>query len=326
MHIMIFLQCIIAISGIAAVFILGKVNAGIIILCACTLSILAASVIGYFIQEKRISELIAYLMKVQDNLSLPDLSKCSEGQLGILQSEIYKVVALLNEQTNNTSKQNKYMADMLSDISHQIKTPLAAITIMTDLLDSEGLTEEKRAEYIGNIERQVKRITWLIRNLLTLSQLEAEVLKLKRQRVTAKRLLENACEPFLVMAELKGVALHIKANDEMQLDCDIHWTTEAISNIVKNCIEHTDCGGEVLVSASQNNFALSITISDNGAGISKENLPHIFERFYKADNKASDSVGIGLAMSKQIIMRQNGTITAESEEGKGTRFLVRFYV
>ena len=144
--------------------------------------------------------------------------------------------------------------------------------------------------------------------------------------MTAKRLLENACEPFLVMAELKGVTLHIKANDEMQLDCDIHWTTEAISNIVKNCIEHTDCGGEVLVSASQNNFALSITISDNGAGISKENLPHIFERFYKADNKASDSVGIGLAMSKQIIMRQNGTITAESEEGKGTRFLVRFYV
>ena len=326
MHIMIFLQCIIAISGIAAVFILGKVNAGIIILCVCTLSILAASVIGYFIQEKRISELIDYLMKVQDNLSLPELSKCSEGQLGILQSEIYKVVALLNEQTNNTSKQNKYMAEMLSDISHQIKTPLAAITIMTDLLDSEGLTEEKRAEYIGNIESQVKRITWLIRNLLTLSQLEAEVLKLKRQRVTAKRLLENACEPFLVMAELKGVALHIMANDEMQLDCDIHWTTEAISNIVKNCIEHTDCGGEVLVSASQNNFALSITISDNGVGISKENLPHIFERFYKADNKASDSVGIGLAMSKQIIMRQNGTITAESEEGKGTRFLVRFYV
>lgn len=315
-----------AVLGIAAVFVMGQAGTGIIVLCICMLGILTVSVTGHFIQEKRISELIAYLMKVQDNLSLPELSKCSEGQLGILQSEIYKVVALLNEQTNNTSKQNKYMADMLSDISHQIKTPLAAITIMTDLLDSGGLTEDKRAEYIGNIESQVKRITWLIRNLLTLSQLEAEVLKLKRQRVTAKKLLENACEPFLVMAELKGVALDIKANDEMELDCDIHWTTEAISNIVKNCIEHTDCGGAVLVSASQNNFALTITISDNGAGISKEKLPHIFERFYKADNKAGDSVGIGLAMSKQIIMRQNGTITAESEEGKGTRFLVRFYV
>ncbi|MCM1288216.1 MAG: HAMP domain-containing histidine kinase [Clostridium sp.] len=323
---MIFLQCVMAISGIVAVFVMGNANAGMVILCICTIGILAASIIGHIIQEKRISELIAYLMKVQDNLSLPALSKCSEGQLGILQSEIYKVVALLNEQSNYTSKQNKYMADMLSDISHQIKTPLAAITIMTDLLDSGGLTEEKRAEYIGNIEGQVKRITWLIRNLLTLSQLEAEVLKLKRQMVTAKALLENACEPFLVMAELKGVALHIKAEDEMQFECDIHWTTEAISNIVKNCIEHTDCGGEVHASASQNNFALSITISDNGAGIAKENLPHIFDRFYKADNTASDSVGIGLAMSKQIIMRQNGTITAESEEGKGTRFLVRFYV
>ena len=258
-------------------------------------------------------------------MELPELQKCEEGQFGILQSEIYKLVVLLKEQSQHATRQNVYLADMLSDISHQIKTPLTSITIMTELLENPGLPIEKKEEFISNINQQVDRITWLIKNLLTLSQLEADVLKLKKEKISVNDLLQKACQPFEVMAEVKDVNLDIQATEEIECVCDIHWTVEAVSNIIKNCIEHTPSGGTVAILAEQNNFATNIRISDNGEGISKEHLPHIFERFYKGRNTSSNSVGIGLSMSKQIIMRQNGMVSVTSEEGKGTTFQVKIY-
>lgn len=242
-----------------------------------------------------------------------------------MQSEIYKLVVLLSEQSSTAIRHKEYLARMLSDISHQIKTPLTSITIMTELLENPELSEEKRMEFIEKIDWQVNRITWLIKNLLTLSQLEADMLKLKKEEVTVKELLHKACQPFELMAEIKNIALTVAANEEMKLICDSHWTVEAVSNIVKNCVEHTPPGGSVVVSADQNNFATNIQIADDGEGISRERLSHIFERFYKGDNSSANSVGIGLAMSKQIIMQQNGTIRVTSEVGKGTTFLIKMY-
>ena len=214
---------------------------------------------------------------------------------------------------------------MLSDISHQIKTPLTSITIMTDLLKSPNLDEEKRVEFTDKIDSQVSRITWLIRNLLTLSQLDANMLKLKKQDVPVRELIQKACQPFEILAELKEVELSVSADGNIRLICDAHWTAEAISNIVKNCIEHTQPGGEVCVTVSQNNLATDIFIRDNGEGIAKEHLPYIFDRFYKAGNQSNDSVGIGLAMSRQMIMLQNGTISVSSEEEAGTEFHIKMY-
>lgn len=242
------------------------------------------------------------------------------------ESEIYKLVVLLKEQSGHATRQNVYLADMLSDISHQIKTPLTSITIMTELLENPDLPAEKREEFISKINQQVERITWLIKNLLTLSQLEADVLKLKKEKISVNALIRKACQPFEVMAEVKGVNLVIQTTEEMNCSCDIHWTVEAVSNIIKNCIEHTPAGGKVIIFAEQNNFATNIQISDNGEGIAKEHLPHIFERFYKGANTSSNSVGIGLAMSKQIIMRQNGTVSVTSEKGAGTTFQIKMYV
>lgn len=283
------------------------------------------SVVSYKIQQKQIDHLIMYLMKVQDGLVLPELAGHREGRLGILQSEIYKLVALLSEQSHTATREREYLAKMLSDISHQIKTPLTAITIMTELLENPSLSEEKRTEFIEKIDQQVSRITWLIKNLLTLSQLEADMLKLKKEEITVKELLKRACRPFELMAEVKEIELTALVNEEMKLVCDSHWTVEAFSNIIKNCIEHTACGGKVSISAEQNNFVTHIQIEDNGEGIGKESLSHIFERFYKGDNSSTDSVGIGLAMSKQIIMQQNGSIYVTSELGKGTTFFIKMY-
>jgi len=248
-----------------------------------------------------------------------------EGNLGILHSEIYKLVTQLKERYDGENKQKRYMVDMLSDISHQIKTPLTAITMMTELLKAPELSDEKRLDYVAKIDQQTKRITWFVRNLLTLSQLEADMLELKKEKESLKSILDSIMETFEIMAEVKDIQLTCDVPEEIIITCDRQWTTEAISNIVKNCIEHTPEGGSVSVQAIQHNIATEITITDTGEGISKEHLPYIFKRFYKAPGSSNSSVGIGLSMSKQIIMRQNGNITVESEVGTGSKFVIKLY-
>ena len=281
--------------------------------------------LSYRKREKDTAELISYLMKVQDRLELPEMSRCSEGQFGILQSEIYKLVALLQEQYSNEKKQKKYLADMLSDISHQVKTPMTAITIMNDLLKTPELSEEQRMAYVEKIDGQVDRINWLVRNLLASSQLEADMLERRAEELSAEELLVDVLNPLYVLAEAKGVDLQVEIAPEIQLSCDRKWTAEALSNIVKNCIEHTGKGGEVSVAVRQTNFSTDFAIKDTGEGIAKEHLPYIFDRFYRAPGGGSESVGIGLSMSKQLILRQNGTIEVKSELGVGTEFTVRLY-
>ena len=131
--------------------------------------------------------------------------------------------------------------------------------------------------------------------------------------------------PLYVLAEANGVNLRVETAPEIRLSCDRKWTAEALSNIVKNCIEHTNRDGEVSVTVKQTNFSTDLTVRDTGEGIAKEHLPYIFQRFYRAPGAASDSVGIGLSMSKQLILRQNGTIDVKSELGVGTEFAVRLY-
>ncbi|MEZ3468929.1 MAG: HAMP domain-containing histidine kinase [Schaedlerella sp.] len=314
------------ILGMTAFFVIftgGSRTAFFGLLCCTALCFISAR--AWYRREKQLEELILYLMKLQDHPEIPELPKYSEGQIGVLQSEIYKLVIQNREQSAGAVREKEYLAQMLSDISHQIKTPLTSITIMTDLLKSPNLDEEKRVEFTDKIDSQVSRITWLIRNLLTLSQLDANMLKLKKQDVPVRELIQKACQPFEILAELKEVELSVSADGNIRLICDAHWTAEAISNIVKNCIEHTQPGGEVCVTVSQNNLATDIFIRDNGEGIAKEHLPYIFDRFYKAGNQSNDSVGIGLAMSRQMIMLQNGTISVSSEEEAGTEFHIKMY-
>lgn len=325
----IMIQLIIAVIAIIAgivICILTHSQLGVLITLG--LSMVAMVVVTYIAHKKRenkLADLIIYLMRVQDNLELPAMEGISEGQLGILESEIYKLVTQLKEMYSGEKKQKSYMVDMLSDISHQIKTPLTAITLMTDLLKAPDLSEEKRLDYVAKIDQQTKRITWLIRNLLTLSQLEADMLELKKEKNNLKGMLDGIMETFEIIAEVKDVELSLECPDKVYITCDKQWTTEAISNIVKNCIEHTPSEGSVRIKVEQNNLATEITIADTGEGIDKEHVPYIFKRFYKAPGSSNSSVGIGLSMSKQIIMRQNGNISVESEVGKGSSFIIKLY-
>ncbi len=305
-------------------YISGDIRTAAALIVASVLVTLIVEFISDRKKEKELEDVISLILKLQNSPDLPEL-KSSEGNIGILKSEIYKLVTCLTERAGNASKEKKYLADMLSDISHQIKTPIAAITIMTDLLSQDTLPPDKRREFTENIEKQTNKITWLIKNLLVMSQLEASVIKLKKEHCDCFELINKACEPLLLMAELKNTELITEQNeDKTELVCDASWTSEVISNIVKNCIEHTPENGKINIKINQSNLGTSIVVSDTGPGISKEDLPHIFERFYKGKNSSKDSVGIGLAIARQIMLNQNGNITAENTEN-GCRFTIRFY-
>lgn len=187
------------------------------------------------------------------------------------------------------------------------------------------LSDEQRLDYADKIDKQAKRITWLIRNLLTLAQLQADVLELKKESVYVKDILRDIQDSLEIMAELKGIQLICESDAAICISCDKHWMTEALLNIVKNSVEHTNEGGTVKVQVVQDTIATHIHIVDDGEGIDSKHLPHIFERFYKAGNASANSIGIGLAMAKQIILKQNGTITVASKKGVGTDFYVKLF-
>lgn len=318
-------QLLLFVAAILISLLSGKLHiaCGCFFLC-CVLEI-AVSKLFQRHRERQLEELTTYLMDVQDSLTLPEFQHCREGNLGILESEIYKLIALLNERTDDAIKSRTFLADMLSDISHQLKTPLAGITILADLLKDSELPAEKRIEFAKKINRQADQAAWLIRALLIQSQLDAGVLVLKPSPVSLCELLEEVCLSLWPLAENKGVVLQLQAGEAPHTSCDPRWTVEAISNIVKNCIEHTLAGGSVTLSAQQTNFAATILITDTGEGIAAQDIPQLFQRFHRVGNASADSVGIGLSLAKQIITLQNGDITVESTPGEGTRFQIRIY-
>ena len=296
-----------------------------IVLGVCIALLLAERAFSRMLLRKRIQKLTDYISAVQDDLTLPDMDSAKEGELGILHSEIYKVVALLREQYSAEKKQKQYMADMLADISHQLKTPLTAIQLMTELLEAPELSTENRLEYAEKIDSQLARISWLIRSLLTLSQLEAGVLTMKKEKVLLTDITETVTDSLGVMAELRGVSLETDIPEDAAVTGDRHWLTESVMNIVKNCIEHTAEGGWVRLRAESNNMATRIFITDNGSGIDRKDLPYIFDRFYKAENASVQSIGIGLALARQIICSHDGSVEVKSEKGRGTEFTVCLY-
>lgn len=165
---------------------------------------------------------------------------------------------------------------------------------------------------------------WLITNLLKLSKLDAGTVDFKYEEFSVKNSLEQSIKPFLLAMDLKGIS-YVDCAEDFTVNGDSKWTAEAFENIIKNCIEHTDNGGELVISTENTNLYDSVIIRDNGCGIAKEDLPHIFERFYHGKNSSSDSVGIGLALSKAVFERENGKITVTSEIGKGSQFEIKFY-
>ncbi len=272
---------------------------------------------------KKLSELNDYLSLIcAGNYDL-DISDNAEGELSILKNNLYKVISILRTQNEMLKKDKVHLADSIADISHQLKTPLTSMIVMTDLLSSET-SDDKRSEFISVIENQLEKMQWLITNLLKISKLDAGTTVLKREVYSSSELIKSAIEPFVITLELKKITLNNTAGD-LSLNIDKSWTVEAIQNIIKNCIEHTDMGGTISISSESTHIFDVIRIRDNGCGIAKEDLPHIFERFYHGKNSSKDSVGIGLALAKAVLEKENADISVSSREGSGTEFVIKFY-
>ena len=253
------------------------------------------------------------------------LDEYAEGELSILQSEISKMTIRLKEQAGALRKDKTYLADSIADISHQIRTPLTSINIIVSLLQSPELELERRKTLIQELKKLLSRIDWLISTLLKMSRLEAGMTRFKKEKVLVSALIKKAVQPLAIPMELRGQELKTSIKGGAFYLGDLAWSVEAVSNILKNCLEHTPKGGIIEVEAEQNAVYTEIAISDSGSGIDDADLPHLFERFYKGKNSNSQSFGIGLALARMIVTEQNGTVKAENKPGAGAQFTIRFY-
>ncbi|MDD4112640.1 MAG: HAMP domain-containing sensor histidine kinase [Herbinix sp.] len=273
---------------------------------------------------KNIKNLSEYLRRVSSGDYSMDIRDNTEGELSILKNEIYKMTLMLIEYNELLQYDKVLLSNQMAEISHQLKTPLTSMMMMVDLLQDEKLPADKRYEFTNLVNSQLERIDWLVASLLKMSKLDAGVVKMKKDVISATRLIESVLQPFLIPMEIKHITYAREVNN-LEIVCDEMWTREALINILKNCIEHTPEGGHISLSVKDNALYSEIIISDNGTGIRKKDLPHIFTRFYRGQNASSDSVGIGLAMSYSIIKKQQGDIQVKSEFGKGSSFVIRLY-
>ena len=284
-------------------------------------------IIIYYISTYKRYNKIAFLAGNINRLLHGDnsisIENYSEGELGILHSEIYKMTIRLREQQQRLMSDKKYLADSIADISHQIRTPLTSINLLVQLLSAPNLTNERRQELAHELYGMLSRIDWLITTLLKISKLDAGTVQFKEEKVSLETLINKSCSPLLVPIELRGQELVINTNGNFV--GDLSWTCEAIGNIVKNCMEHTPEGGKIEIKAVENAIYTEIIIKDSGTGISPEDMSHIFERFYKGKNSDDKSFGVGLALSRMIITSQKGTVKAENRKPSGAMFSIRFY-
>lgn len=274
---------------------------------------------------REIEKLSAYLRQISSGDYTLDVRDNAEGELSILKSEIYKVTHILAKHRDHLEEDKTHLTQSIADISHQLKTPLTSMVVMADLLDDHDLPTEKRLEFTHHIHVQLERLQWLVSSLLKLSKIDAGTVYFKKDRVNVKRIIEQALESVLVPIDIKQQSVQLKGDETTCFIGDSHWTKEALINILKNCVEHTPEGGSIEIQFSENVLFTEIVITDSGKGIRKEDLPYIFQRFYKGQQASEESVGIGLAMAHRIITSQGGDIEVTSEIGKGTQFFVKFY-
>ena len=278
------------------------------------------------VQNKEIKKIARCIEEINKKNYSINIDENSEDELSILKNELYKITIMLKEDAENSKKDKLKLKDSLSDISHQLKTPLTSINIMLDnILDNPEMDNNTKEKFIQNIKREITNISSLVGEILKLSKFDASVIKFEEQQVFIDDIVKSAISNVEMMAELKNINIEVNNQDNIKLVCDAKWQIEAITNVLKNCIEHSKDDSTITIDIDSNKIYKQITIKDNGEGIDEKDLPHIFERFYKGKNSSKDSVGIGLALAKTIIEKDNGSIKVDSKKGKQTTFVIKYY-
>ncbi len=279
-----------------------------------------------YVKDKELKQITRYIEEINQRNYKLEIEDISEDELSILKHEIYKTTVMLKEIAENSVKAKLDLKKSLSDISHQLKTPLTSIlVILENLIDSPDMEAKLRTDFIQDIKREIMNINFLVQSLLKLSKLDSDTVVFLREEIAVRKIIQAAIQNVAVLCDLKNVSVEVENIDaEPMITCDFRWQAEAVTNILKNCVEHSPDGGKVIIKVEKNNIYTSISIRDFGDGIDEEDCKHIFERFYKGKNATADSVGIGLALAKAIVEADQGSISVRSGEN-GTTFVVKYF-
>lgn len=276
--------------------------------------------------DKEIHKIVKCVENINHQIYDLDLDESSEDQFSILKNEIYKTTIMLKEQAENSLKDKLALKNSLEDISHQLKTPLTSIRIMLEnIMDDPDMDLATREYFLQQIKREIMNIDFLVQSILKLSKLEANTIQFIRQKVSVQKILEEVVQNVSNLCDLKNVNIIVKNECKKEINCDIRWQVEALTNILKNAVEYSKPGDKVMIECEDNNLYVQIKIIDFGKGMNHQDTLNIFKRFYKGKGAKEDSVGIGLALAKTMIENDNGRITVESKEGKGTTFKIKYF-
>ncbi len=293
----------------------------LIIFCIITIIIIDQYIKN---KNKEIKSIIKYLEEINNRNYNLKIEENKDDELSNLKNELYKITIMLKEQAESSLNNQKALQTSLEDISHQLKTPLTSICIMLDnIQENPDMDNQTRQTFIHEIIKQTEWINWLIISLLKMSKLDANTVQFAKDTINVEDLINEVVPKLSIPIDIKQLKIIIKGNDA-QFIGDYNWQLEAITNVVKNCIEHTDEHKNIYINYEENNFYTKIIIKDEGCGICKKDLKHIFERFYKGKNSSENSVGIGLALAKTIIEKGGGYINCQSIENKGTTFEIKY--
>ena len=277
-------------------------------------------------KKKEMDLITKYITKLNSGVYSLDLDENKEDDTSLLKNEIYKTTVMLREQREHSLEDKIKLKDSISDISHQLRTPLSSIIItIQNILDDDNMPTEIRRDFLKDVLRSSEHISFLVQSLLVLSKMDAGTMTLKKEKTKVASMCREVIQNTAILAELRAVSVDYQCDESIEIRCDYKWTVEALTNIVKNCVEHTQEGGGVTIVCESNKLYAKITIRDNGEGIAPDDLPHIFQRFYKGKNSSKESIGIGLALAKTIIEKNDGFIRVDSELGKGTTFVIKYF-
>ncbi len=281
--------------------------------------------IYYHSRNKKIQEIIKYIEAINNKNYDLKIAENTEDDLSNFRNELYKIAIMLKEQASQSINDKKALQTSLEDISHQLKTPLTSISIMLDnIRENPNMDEHTRQEFIYEISRQINWINWLVISLLKLSKLDSNTAVFVQKEIKVEDLINNVVKNLAIPIDIKQQNVIVNGSSDVMFVGDYNWQLEALTNIVKNCIEHTVENKNIYINWEENNFYTKIVIKDEGVGIDKKDVKHMFERFYKGKNSSENSVGIGLALAKSIIEKDNGYIICASELGRGTTFEIKY--
>lgn len=276
-------------------------------------------------QEKKIKEINDYINGINNKNYTLKIEENNNSELSRLRNELYKTTVLLKETAELSVKEKENLSTAIADISHQLKTPLTSIRIMLDnIQDDPDMEKEVREDFLMEISKQIDWISFLVISLLKIAKFDAGTIKMENEEIHVQKLIDSVIGNLAILIELKEIEIITKIDEKAMFVADYKWQQEALTNILKNAIEHSNQKSKIYIETENTSVFLKIIIRDEGQGISKIDQKHIFERFYKAKNSSENSIGIGLALAKTIIEKNNGYVNVDSEVGKGTTFEIKY--